>query len=93
MPHVLVRQRFEEFDRWKEGFESLHQARSDMGCLSTALFRNREDPHEVLVLLEFEDLQRARQHMASEALQDAWRRAGVTDSGTRLVLDAVPLGT
>jgi hypothetical protein len=62
-----------------------------MGCLSTALFRNREDPQEVLVLFEFEDLRRAGEHMGSKALQDAWRRAGVTDPGTKTVLDAVPL--
>lgn len=91
MPHVLVRQRFEEFDRWRKGFESLGPARAEAGCRSTAVFRNRQDPHEVVVLFEFEDLERARRHMGSEALRNAWQEAGVTDPGSRDVLDAVPV--
>ena len=91
MPHVLVRQRFEEFDRWKTGFESLGPARAEAGCISTAVFRNRQDPHEALVLFEFEDLAHARRHMGSEALRSAWQEAGVTDPGTVDVLDAVPV--
>jgi quinol monooxygenase YgiN len=91
MSHVLVRQRFEEFDRWKKGCESLGAARAEAGCRSTAVFRNRQDPHEVVVLLEFEDLDRARGHMGSEALRGAWQAAGVTDPGSIDVLDAVPV--
>ena len=89
MPHVLVHQRIGEFDRWKEVFDSLGPARSAASCRSTAVFRNREDPHEVVVLLEFDDLARAREHMGSAELRVAWRDAGVTDPGTRTILDAV----
>jgi quinol monooxygenase YgiN len=91
MPHVLVHQRIEEFDRWKEVFDRLAPARAAAGCRSTALFRNREDPHEVVVLFDFDDLARAGEHMASPELREAWRDAGVTDPGTRTVLDAVRL--
>jgi quinol monooxygenase YgiN len=92
MPHVLVHQRIEEFDRWKEVFDRLGPARAAASCRSTAVFRNREDPHEVVVLFEFDDLAQARGHMGSEELRTAWRDAGVTDPGTRTVLDAVPEG-
>jgi quinol monooxygenase YgiN len=91
MPHVLVRQRFEEFDRWKKGFESLAAARAEAGCRSTAVFRNRQDPHEVVVLFEFENIEGAVQHSSSDALRAAWQEAGVTDPGTKDVLDAVPV--
>ena len=91
MPHVLVHQRIEEFDRWKEVFDRLAPARAAASCRSTALFRNLEDPHEVVVLFEFDDLARAREHMTSPELRKAWRDAGVTDPGTRTVLDAVRL--
>ncbi|WP_433167147.1 antibiotic biosynthesis monooxygenase family protein [Kribbella sp. CA-247076] len=89
MPHVLVRQRFEEFEKWKKGFESLAATRAEAGCRSTNVFRNRQDPHEVVVLFEFDDLERAVQHMKSDALRAAWQEAGVTDPGTKDVLDAV----
>jgi quinol monooxygenase YgiN len=91
MPHLLVHQRIEEFDRWKEVFDRLAPARAAASCRSTALFRNLEDPHEVVVLFEFEDLMKAREHMTSPDLRAAWRDAGVTDPGTRSVLEPVRL--
>jgi quinol monooxygenase YgiN len=89
MPHVLVQQRIAEFDRWKEVFDRLGAARAAASCRATTVFRNREDPHEVVVLLDFDDLAQARQHMSSAELRRAWREAGVTDAGTRSVLDVV----
>ena len=89
MPHVLIHQRIGDFDRWKEVFDRLGPARAAASCRGTAVFRNREDSHEVVVLLEFDDMARAREHMGSAELRAAWRDAGVTDPGTRTVLDAV----
>ena len=92
MPHVLVQQRIEEFDRWKDVFDRLGPARAAAGCRSTEVFRDREDPHEVVVLFEFEDVARAREHMGSDELRAAWRDAGVIDPGKRTILDAVLAG-
>lgn len=92
MPHLLVQQRFEEFARWKAVFDRLAPTRAEATCRSAAVFRNLEDPHEVVVLFEFEDLARARQYMGSAELRGAWRDAGVTDPGTRTVLSAVAEG-
>ena len=64
-------QRIEEFGRWKEVFDRLAPARAEASCRSTAVFRNREDPHEVVVLFEFADLGRAREHMGSPQLRAA----------------------
>ena len=89
MPHVLVHQRIEEFERWMEVFDRLGPARAAASCRSAAVFRNREDPHEVVVLFEFDDLARAREHMGSPELRAAWQDSGVTDPGTRTILDAV----
>jgi quinol monooxygenase YgiN len=89
MPHLLVRQRISDFDRWKEVFDRLGPSRAAASCRSTAVFRNREDSHEVVVLFEFDDLARARRHMGSDELRRAWRDAGVPDPGTPSVLDAV----
>jgi quinol monooxygenase YgiN len=92
MPHVLVHQRITGFDRWKEAFDRLGPARTAASCRSATVFRNREDPHEVVVLLDFADLARARQHIGSAELRRAWQDAGVTDAGTRSVLDVVEAG-
>ena len=89
MPHVLVRQRITEFERWKEVFDRLGPARAAASCRATTVFRNREDPHEVVVLLDFDDLASAQEHIGSAELRRAWQQAGVTDPGTRSLLDVV----
>ncbi len=89
VPHVLVHQRITEFERWKEVFDRLGPARAVASCRATTVFRNREDPHEVVVLLDFDDLAHAREHIDSAELRRAWQEAGVTDPGTRSVLDLV----
>ena len=43
------------------------------------LFRSAIDPHEVLLLLEWDDLERARLFADSDDLREAMTRAGVTD--------------
>ena len=89
VPHVLVHQRITEFERWREVFDRLGPARAAASCRATTVFRNREDPNEVVVLLEFDDLASAREHIGSTELRRAWQQAGVTDPGTRSVLDLV----
>jgi hypothetical protein len=89
VPHVLVHQRITEFERWKEVFDRLGPARVAASCRATTVFRNREDPHEVVVLLDVDDLARVREHIGSAELRRAWQEAGVTDPGTRSVLDRV----
>ena len=91
VPHVLVHQQITDFERWKEVFDRLGPARAAASCRATTVLRNREDPHEVVVLFEFEDLAKAREHMTSPELRAAWQAAGVTDPGTRTILGAVSL--
>jgi hypothetical protein len=85
VPHVLVHQQITEFERWKEVFDRLGPARAAASCRATTVFRNRE----VVVLPDFDDLASAREHIGSTELRRAWQQAGVTDPGTRSVLDLV----
>ena len=43
------------------------------------LFRNADDPNEILLLLAWDDLERARLFADSDDLHEAMTRAGVTD--------------
>ena len=49
------------------------------GCQGERLFRNARDPGEVLVLMGWDDLERARLFAQSDDLLEAMARAGVTD--------------
>lgn len=51
------------------------------------VFRNANDPNEVLVLLEWDGLERAQQFMNNDALRKIMERAGVVDQPSVYFLD------
>ena len=53
------------------------------------VFRSGDDPWEVLVLMEWDELERARQFAASDSLKEAMQNAGVTDDPTFTFLQEV----
>jgi heme-degrading monooxygenase HmoA len=53
--------------------------RKAAGCKGTQVFRSSENPNEVLVLLEWNDLEPARKFAQSQDLREVMQRAGVAD--------------
>jgi heme-degrading monooxygenase HmoA len=79
MPYVLVRHKVEDWAKWKPLYDQHGATRKASGCQGTQVFRNDENPNEVIVLLEWDDLGKARQFAASEDLRETMQRAGVVD--------------
>ncbi len=79
MPFVLVRHKLESYDKWKPIFDEHGSARKAMGSKGGYLFRNADDPNEVIVVLEVADLGRAREFIQSQDLRATMQRAGVSD--------------
>lgn len=84
MPHLLVRQQFDDFDRWKAAYDAQAPQREQLTCRSAQVLRNDDDPHEVFVLFEFEDMAKAREWATSPELRESWARAGVRGTSERL---------
>ena len=79
MPALLIRHRVADFPAWKAVFDEHEPTRRANGSQGERLFRDAADPHEVLLLLAWDDLERARLFADSDDLQEAMTRAGVTD--------------
>jgi len=79
MPYFLVRQKVKDYVRWKQVFDEQSAIRKTTGSKGGFIYRNSDDPNEVFVLLEANDLQKAREFARSEELRKAMERAGVTD--------------
>lgn len=79
MPSVLVRHKVKDYAAWKAVFDEHGIARRANGSQGDRLFRSAADPNEVLILLEWDDLDRARLFADSDDLREAMDRAGVTD--------------
>lgn len=65
-----------DFLDWKKRFEAGAAARKDAGCRGVRRFRNVEDPDEVIVIFDWDDHDKARRFIDSNARLIAERDAG-----------------
>ena len=79
MPCLLIRHTVQDYSTWKAAFDEHGITRHANGSQGGRLFRDVTDPNEILVLLEWDDLERARLFADSDDLREAMARAGVTD--------------
>lgn len=78
MPYILVHHKVKEFASWKRVFDEHGSTRKDAATSKGGyLFQSVDDPNEVIVLLEVEDLQKARDFTASDNLRQIMQEAGV----------------
>ncbi|HEY7031445.1 MAG TPA: antibiotic biosynthesis monooxygenase [Thermomicrobiales bacterium] len=79
MPALLIRHRIEDYATWRPVFDADETTRRANGSLGARLFRSADDPHETLILLDWDDLERARLFAQSDDLREAMALAGVVD--------------
>lgn len=90
MPILQIEHPVPSFDAWKKAFDSDPLGREQSGVLRYRILRPNDDPHYVLVDLEFDSLGEAEAFRA--ALRDLWRRAeaeGLMESPKARIVEAV----
>lgn len=80
MPYLLVRHRVKDYGTWKRVFDDDGARRRESGCRGGLVFRSDDDPNEVVLLLDWEDLGRARAFSESGDSAAAAGDAGVADT-------------
>ena len=79
MPQLLIRHKVADYEKWKPVFDAHAPIRKAGGVTSGRLFRNADDPSEILTLFEIGDLEPARRFTQSDDLWKAMQEAGVVD--------------
>mgnify|MGYP001361419660 CR=1 FL=1 len=77
MAHALLQFTVESYAKWKPVFDAKEDLRAQAGVLGTQIFRSGNNPREVFVLLEWEELEKARVFYASPEFKQAMEEAGV----------------
>ena len=80
MPYLMIQQRVMDYTQWKAIFDAAGVTRQANGSRGGQLFRSASDPNEVIMLLEWDVLEQARQYAQSEEFHEALQRAGVVGS-------------
>jgi hypothetical protein len=68
-----------DYQQWKSAFDAHSVTRQANGSRGGQLFRNVADPNELVMLLEWDVLERARQFAQSEEMREVMLRVGVVD--------------
>ena len=92
MPYTLAILEVKDYARWKAAFDAFDAARRKVGEGAFQVFRSADDPHQVIVLIEWEDLDVARAAMKREELQKVLVEAGVKMPPTILFLHETESG-
>jgi len=89
MTYVLVRFTVEDLAKWKPVFEEAATLRKSFGSKGVRAFSKADSPHEVVILGEYADKEKAMQMFQSQEFRDATKRAGVTSPPEVSFLDGV----
>ena len=84
-----MRHKVEDYERWKPVFDEHAATQQHSGSTGRRLFRNADDPNELLILNEFDSLDNARTFGQSQDLKETMQRAGVADQPDVYYLDEI----
>jgi hypothetical protein len=76
---MLVRHKVKDYATWKPVYDGHQPTRKAAGVSARQVFRSADDPNNVFVLFEVEDVGRAKAFGASTDLRETMMRAGVTE--------------
>jgi heme-degrading monooxygenase HmoA len=80
MASVVRRSRVEDYGRWKTVYQAGEAARQAAGWRDLQVFRNSDDPNEIVILTEVDDLERARAYAESEEVRRRQRASGLLET-------------
>lgn len=89
MVHILVRHKVKDFNKWKKFFDGHRIVRKATGSKGGLLFGNAENPNEIFILLEWDDLKKAKSFVHSDNLKETMMQAGVVDKPDIYFLEEV----
>jgi hypothetical protein len=69
-----------DFNAWRTGYNSGEKGRFSAGITNGRVFRNADDPNEVVVLQDVSDVAKARTWLGSEDMKAAMQKNGVVGS-------------
>ena len=80
MAFVMVRHTVADFAAWKAVFDRVPLDRKAAGWTSGLILRDSENPNDLTVLVETEDLAQLRAFLQTDELREAMQQAGVTSA-------------
>ena len=77
--YVLIRSKVKDFKTWKVAYDAHLPKRVEAGLTEKYLLRSEDDPNEVVLHFEAQDLGRAKKFFGSADLRERMEESGVVD--------------
>jgi heme-degrading monooxygenase HmoA len=77
MVHIEVHHKVKDFAQWKEVFYEHAKVRKEAGSKGARIFRDENDPNNVAIFFEWDDMAKSRTFFESKFLRHTLDRAGV----------------
>ena len=89
MVYVLVRHEVKDYFSWKPGFDEHGSVRKENGSKGGTLFSALEDSNDLFILLEFDNIENARNFIESDELKKKMEEVGVVGKPDIFFLDKI----
>lgn len=80
MPYSLARLKVEDYAKWKPVFDQISAARRASGAKKGILLRDADNPNEITILIEWDNLENARKFIQSDVVKKSLRESGTIKS-------------
>ena len=77
MTYVLVIHKVEDYNKWKPVYDEHGAVRKANGSKGAFVFHNANDPNELVVITQWENLEKAKNFTEAEDLKLAMQKGGV----------------
>jgi hypothetical protein len=78
--NLTIHVKVQDYTKWRAVYDAHEANRRSAGITNGRVFRNAQDPNDVVVLQDVADVAKARTFVASEDLKAAMQKSGVIGS-------------
>ncbi len=89
MAYVLVRHKVEDYNKWKPFYDGNESTRKKLGSKGARLFKSRDNPNELVIITEWDNVEDARKFAGSPDLKETMQKAGVKGMPEIIFLDEI----
>jgi heme-degrading monooxygenase HmoA len=77
MTYLLVIHKVEDYEKWKSAYDEYDAMRKTYGSKGAFVFHNSKDPNHIVIMIEWENMEKAKEFAESEDLKISMQKAGV----------------
>jgi hypothetical protein len=80
--NLTIHHKVKDYATWRAGYDAHQTSRRTAGITNGRVFRNAEDPNDVVVVQDVADVAKARTWFGSEDMKETMQKSGVIGSPT-----------